>query len=174
VPASSGAACLAAAVRAEEAETHARTEHEVELGDDRSPAAFLPEAARDDQAPGLPSRRGEGDARLGRSHAILCRRELADELTRARDPRLLLGGARLGALTEPRDLAAHAVGEGLAVRRLLAEGVVTALEEIAVAADGLEEAARVDAVDLDHALGDGLEKPAVVADREIREALGAE
>ena len=32
----------------------------------------------------------------------------------------------------------------------------------------------MDAVDLDHALGDGLEEPAVVADHQIREALGAE
>ena len=110
---------LAAAVGAEQAEAHARAQHEVELVERSSRPPQRPcrrrsrrssrRVCRPDAVKAMPG--------LGGPAAVVDRRELVDQLARLGDARLLLGGARLGALAQPGDLAAHAIGERLADTR---------------------------------------------------------
>ena len=71
-------------------------------------------------------------------------------------------------MAEPVDLAPDAVGERLLPACLLAQCGILPLEELAVAATRLEEPAGVHGIQIQHAPGDVLEKPAVVADDQER------
>src|SRR6266851_6110822 len=92
--------------------------------------------------------------------------ELLDQPVRLLDAALGLGGAGLGAPSQPLDLAADGIGEGLLVGGLAPHEFVAPGEELAVPAGGLEEAGGVGAVDLEHARGHVLQEVAVVADHE--------
>ena len=89
--------------------------------------------------------------------------ELLDEAASLLDASLRLGGARLRTATQPLDLAADRVGQGLLVRGLAAQELGAAGEELAVSTVGLEEAVRVGPVQLQHAGRHVLEEVAVMA-----------
>src|SRR5205814_7768795 len=94
--------------------------------------------------------------------------ELVHETTRLLDAGLGLRRAGLGTVAQPVDLATDAIGERLLPVRLLAKGCVFSLEELAVAPARLEEAARMNGIEVEHALSRMLEEPSVVAHDERR------
>src|SRR5207244_5871311 len=102
------------------------------------------------------SRRGRHTARAG----VL---QLLDEAPRLLDASLRLRGARLGAAAQPLDLAPDRVGERVLVGRLAAQELVSARQELAVPALGLEQPVGVDAIELEHARRDVLQEIAIVA-----------
>ena len=161
---------LAAAVRAQQAESRAGTQHQVEPAHDPPLAVAVRDVLRDQQALGPPLRRREVDVDRGRLRARVEVAELVLEPLGLVDPRLGLARAGAGLAREPVELAAHAVPERLLVGGLAGEQLVLLLEVAAVAAAHVEEARGEGAVQLDHAPGDGFEEVAVVAHRD--EGLG--
>ena len=130
------------------------------------PAERLRQAPRHEQLARPPVRGGEVDAGGPAGGSRPGVPQLLDQAARLLDAALRLGGARLRAAPQPLDLAPHRVGQRLLVGGLAAQELVAAGEELAVAAVRLEEAARVGAVQLEHAGGHVLEEVAVVADDE--------
>src|SRR4029453_92694 len=126
-------------------QTHAGAwaEDEVELAQDEPPAARDGETARHQEASGLAPRRPEVDVGAGARGPPPRGGQFVHQPPGFFDPRLLLGRARLGALPEPLDLAAHAIGEGLLIGGVGAQRLVPRDEEVAVAPRRLEEPGRM-------------------------------
>jgi hypothetical protein len=168
---------LAAAVGPDEPEPGAGGELEVEAGEDLPPRERLGEAAGDEELLRLAVQGVEVDARAGaggRPGALLQLRELGDQPLGLLDAALRLGGACLRAALQPFHLAADPIGQRGLVLRLVAQHLVALLEEVAVAPRRLEEAFRIAAVELQHAVGDVFQEPAVVAHHQIRQGLAAQ
>ena len=128
---------LAAAVRPQQAEAHARGELEVEVRGRSagrrttcvSPSAtssFLVLRSRGVEVDPGPGAGGGAGARL---HLL----QLGDHPVRLLDAPLGLGRPRLGAALQPLDLVAHLVGERGLVLGLVAQHLLALLEEVAVA-----------------------------------------
>src|SRR6185503_1905682 len=124
---------LAAAVRADEAQSRSRAEDQIQPLHD-GPAAERPgDTARDQEPAGLPAGGVEINARARPGCAPPRLGQLVGEPAGLLDARLLLGAARLRALTQPLDLAPHPVGKRLLIRGLRPQRLVARDEKIAVA-----------------------------------------
>jgi hypothetical protein len=144
---------------------------ETDVVDDTPLAEALGHVLGDDQPLGAALGGDEVDRRRSAVLAALHRGQLVDQPPRLLDARLRLGRARLGSMAQPVELAPHAVTERLLPLRLLVQGGVFAFEEFAVTAARLEEPARVNRIEVEHAFRDVLEEPAIVADDEKRSRL---
>src|SRR5262249_51882514 len=128
----------------------------------------------DDESPRSPVRGTELDRRRRPLVPALYARELVNEPAGLVDARLRLGCSRFRTSAQPLDLSSHAVRERLLPPPLLVQRGVLPREEFAIAALGLEETARVDGIEIEHALRRVLEEPAVVADDEVRARVRAQ
>ena len=131
-------------------------------------AERLAQSFADPEPLGLPLGRREVDARGGDARALAALLQLADQASGVVDARLRLRRPRLRAAAQPLHLAAHQIGQRLPIRRLVLQQRVARLQEVAVAAGGLQQAVRIDAVQLEHAPRDVLQEIAVVADDDER------
>src|SRR4029434_8665720 len=105
--------------------------------DAQAPPERLREAARDYRRAAAAAGGGEVDVGGARDAARAGLAQLIDQAVRFLDPPLRLGGARLGALAQPLDLAAHRVGQGVLVGGLAGQELVAAGEELAAGGAGL-------------------------------------
>src|SRR5207245_4215991 len=154
---------LAAAVGADQAHARARRDHEVEGADEPPAAARYRQAASGQQPPRAALRRAEVDAGGGGGPPRAPVLQLLDQAPGLLDAPLGLGRPRLRSATQPFDLAPYGVGQRVLVGRLAAQELVAAREELAVGTVRLEEAAGIDAVELEHPRGDVLQKVPVMA-----------
>ena len=83
------------------------------------------------------------------------------------EARLARPGRRLAA--QPLGLAADLVGDRLLLPSLGFEELLAPLDELVVGAASAEEAARIDAVDLDHLVGDRAQERPVVGGDQVAE-----
>src|SRR5207249_8847272 len=142
---------------ADQPDARAGREDEIEIADEPPAAERFRHAARDQEPAGPALRRGEVDPGRGGQTARAGVLQLLDEAPRLLDAPLRLRGARLGAAAQPLDLAPDRVGERVLVSRLAAQELVSARQELAVPALGLEQPVGVDAIELEHARRDVLQ-----------------
>ncbi len=166
---------LAAAVRPQDAQPRAGRQRQADAVQDLLAFEGLAEFAGDEQLLGLAAGGGEVDAGGDRCRgAGLDLGQLVEEAVGLLDARLRLRGARLGAAAQPLQLAPRAVGERLLVLGLVAQHLVALLQEDAVGALDLEEAAGIGAGELHHPPGHVLQEIAVVADHHEGRGLADE
>src|SRR5262249_44040555 len=115
---------LAAAVRADQPDASARRDDEIEIADEPAAAERLRQAARDQEPARAALRRDEVDAGRGGQPARASVLELLDQASGLLDAPPGLRRARLGALTQPFDLAPHRIGERFLIGRLPAQELV--------------------------------------------------
>src|SRR6058998_2353474 len=95
------------AVGADQPDTRAERDDQVEIADEPPATTGSAEPARDQEPAGPALRRGEVDPGRRRRAARANVLQLVDEALGLLDAALRFRGARLGAAAEPRDLAPH-------------------------------------------------------------------
>ena len=165
---------LAAAVGAEDAQTHAGRQRQTEPLDERPRVEALGDLLRNQQPLGPAVGGIELDAHRSCGRPPGDRRQLILQLRRAVYPRPRLPRARLRAVLQPLDFAPHPVRQGLLILLLPPQRLVLLLQEVAVVSARIQDARRIAAVQLDDPVGDVLEEVAIVADDQERQGFRAQ
>ena len=158
---------LAAAVAAEQAEPGARTQGQVQIGEQRCAAVALGQAGGGEQFFRFPAGAVEADAHLaGGTVAFAYPGEGLLQPPGLLDPVAGLGGAGLGAAAQPFGLPPQPVGQPFLQVLPLEQEIRLFFQKIGVTAAHLEGAVGVDRRQFDHPVDGVLEEATVMADHE--------
>ena len=163
-----------APVRAQQPETIAGAEREVDVAEERARPHGFRDALGDEEFAGSPIRGIEIDARRRSGGDLVPRAEvlqLVDAVVAGADASLGLRAARLGPSRQPFEILSHLIGQRLLLAGLAVEELPLAPEELGVVPVDAERSLRVRGAEFDHAGGDALEEDAVVRDEDRGERL---
>ena len=160
---------FATAIGADEADTHAAGDVEIQLREESAAGNFVADAFERHQIFGLATGGGEIDFRSGGAGAGIHVREIADQFVRFVDAGFGFSGACLGTATEPFQFVVDAIFERFLMLLLRVKIIFFGLEEFAVVPFHAEEAAFVGSAEFDHHGRDVLKKVAIMADNDAGE-----
>ena len=155
--------CFPASIRSQETEPLAGTKLYVQIGDHRPAGEGLAELPGYQQLFGSAAARHKIDRDGALYFTGFCPIEFRNQLFGGLDATLGFRRTGFGAASEPFHFTTHAIGQRSLIAGLSLQHGIALLEKIAIASRRLEQSVGVAAIQFQHARGDSLQKPSIMA-----------